>query len=114
MAFPGVVEQFDESLVSAEYFLGPAFPELRLEYIAQNVSPAKDYARSGAGRNRLITLWGDELHSQLIRLNEFDLKLYKRAADEITRRRSMIPGFPGFWKTSNAVVKLCDLQRGHK
>ena len=25
MAFPGVVEQFDESLVAAEYFLGPAF-----------------------------------------------------------------------------------------
>jgi hypothetical protein len=39
-------------------------------------------------------LWGDELHSQLVRLNEYDLKLYKQVADEITRRRAMVPGFP--------------------
>lgn len=93
MAFPGLVEQFDESLVSAEYFLRPAFPGLRLEYVAQNVSPAKDHGRSDAARSRLITLWGDELHSQLVRLNEYDLKLYRQVADEITRRRAMVPAF---------------------
>jgi hypothetical protein len=93
MAFPGLVERFDESLVAAEYFLRPAFPELRLEYVAQNVSP-QESGRSGAGPNRLIALWGNELHSQLIRLNEYDLKLVKRTADEITRRTAMVPNFP--------------------
>src|SRR6185295_7226506 len=38
MAIPGLVEKFDESLVAAEYFLKPAFPRLRLDYLPQNVS----------------------------------------------------------------------------
>ena len=38
MAIPGLVEKFDESLVAAEYFLKPAFPRLRLDYLPKNVS----------------------------------------------------------------------------
>src|SRR5579864_6219024 len=33
MAIPGAVDMFDESLVAAEYFLNPAFPGIRLEYV---------------------------------------------------------------------------------
>jgi hypothetical protein len=98
MAFPGVVERFDESVVAAEYFLRPAFPKLRLEYIAQNVSRKADGALAGAAKNRLARLWGKELHSQLMRLNEYDLKLWKRAADEIERRTALIPRFPALFR----------------
>lgn len=95
MAFPGVVEQFDESLVAAEYFLRPAFPELRLEYVAQNVSPARGAGQPVSGRSQPIEVWGSELHDQLIRLNEYDLKLFQLTSDEIERRTSLIPAFAG-------------------
>ena len=39
MAIPGVLDMFDESLVSAEYYLKPAFPTLRLDYVPRNVTP---------------------------------------------------------------------------
>jgi hypothetical protein len=94
MSFPGLVERFDQSLVAAEYFLRPAFPELRLEYVAQNVGLAKEAERSGERGGRLMALWGEELHAQLVHLNEYDLKLFKLAADEIERRTSLIPCFP--------------------
>lgn len=98
MAFPGIVERFDESMVSAEYFLRPAFPKLRLEYVAQNVTRREDAAPGGAGKSQLISLWGRELYSQLTRLNDYDLKLWKRAADEIERRTLLIPRFSALLK----------------
>ena len=109
---PVLVEQFDESLVSAEYFLRPAFPELRLEYVAQNVSPAKDDGRSGAGGSRLIALWGDELHSQLVRLNEYDLKLHSEPRTRLHDVDQWSRAFPDFWKSFNTVVNYCDLNYG--
>lgn len=96
MSFPGLVERFDEGLVAAEYFLRPAFPDLRLEYVAQNVTRAKELPASSDSGNQLMELWGDELHAQLVHLNEYDLKLFNLAADEIERRTSLIPFFPRF------------------
>jgi hypothetical protein len=40
MAIPGVVDLFDASLVAAEYFLRPAFPQINLHYTRQNVTAA--------------------------------------------------------------------------
>ena len=93
MSFPGTVERFDESLAAAEYYLHPAFPELRLDYVKQNVSPAKESSRHGVRRERLIRLWGSEIHRQLTRLNEYDLKLFELATSEIRRRTSLVPRF---------------------
>lgn len=90
MAIPGLVERFDESLVAAEYFLKPAFPKLRLEYVPQNVSRPL----GGTLEERLERLrssWGANLYETLSRLNEFDLELFRCADREITRRFSLVP-----------------------
>jgi hypothetical protein len=86
MAIPGVVELFDESLVAAEYYLKPAFPRLRLDYVAKNVSPA------AAGRDAdLAAVWGSAVYDRVARLNQLDLELVRRARDEIACRLGLIP-----------------------
>ncbi|MGB7762332.1 MAG: hypothetical protein WBL61_21035 [Bryobacteraceae bacterium] len=100
MAFPGVVEMFDESLVVAEYFLRPAFPTLRLEYIPQNVSLSAPPAPAGS-REYWEDLWGKELYGRLLRMNEMDLELVRRAKGEIRRRLDRVP---------RAAEKLADLR----
>jgi len=90
MAIPGLVEMFDQSLVAAEYFLRPAFPTLRLEYVSQNVGRAPHHV---AVRSREFweDLWGKDLYERLLRMNEMDLELILRAKREILRRLDEIP-----------------------
>ena len=90
MAVPGVVEMFNESLVVAEYFLRPAFPKLRLEYAAQNVSQS---IRRAPGESRAYWegVWGKELYDRLLRMNEMDMELVLRAKREILRRLDRVP-----------------------
>ena len=90
MAIPGLVEKFDESLVAAEYFLKPAFPRLRLDYLPQNVSRPL----GGNQADRLEWLkhsWGPDLYATLERLNQCDLELWRRAGREIARRLELVP-----------------------
>src|ERR1041385_566646 len=90
MAIPGLVEKFDESLVAAEYFLKPAFPRLRLDYSPQNVS--RPLHSSSVDRQEWLRhSWGSELYATLVRLNQCDLELFRRAEAEVTRRLSLIP-----------------------
>ena len=90
MAIPGLVSLYDESLVAAEYFLRPAFPTIRLEYVPQNVT-------NGAGPlpserlDHLIDLWGADLYEKLARLNQMDLELFRRVKAEITQRLDLVP-----------------------
>jgi len=88
MAVPGVVDLFDESLVSAEYFLKPAFPALQLHYLPENVSRP---ARQNPADVQYTELWGTSLHSDLVRLNQMDLELYRRARMEVLRRFALVP-----------------------
>lgn len=85
MAAPGVVELFDESLVSAEYFLKPAFPKLRMQYVLQNVGYPVRCEES------LAEFWGEDVHSDLLRLNQLDLELFERAQSEVLRRFRLVP-----------------------
>ena len=90
MAFPGLVELFDESLVVAEYFLRPAFPKLWLEYVPQNVShPARKLPAES--REYWEDFWGKDLCERLLRGNAMDLELVHRAKLEILRRLDRIP-----------------------
>jgi len=100
MAVPGLVEMFDESLVVAEHFLRPAFPNLRLEYIPQNVSQATPVAPAES-REYWEGLWGKELYQRLLRMNEMDRELVRRAKREILRRLDLVP---------RAAGKLADLR----
>jgi hypothetical protein len=89
-AIPGLVEMFDLSLMSAEYFLRPAFPALRLEYTRRN---ARRVESAGQTREeRLARCWGPDLYQDLARLNQLDLELFDRAEREIRRRAALVPG----------------------
>ena len=83
MAVPGVVEMYDESLVTAEYFLKPAFPALRLGHSPENVSRPNPHS--------LADLWGADVYSHLLRLNQLDLELFRRAEIEVLRRLFLVP-----------------------
>jgi hypothetical protein len=100
MAFPGLVEMFDESLVVAEHFLRPAFPGLRLEYVARNVGPAAA-GKKAESREYWEGLWGDDVYGLLQRMNEMDLELVRRTRREIARRLERVP---------RAAEKLADLR----
>jgi hypothetical protein len=90
MAIPGLVEKFDESLVSAEYFLKPAFPRLRLDYRPQNVS--RPLGPSPTDRQEWLKhSWGADLYATLVNLNQCDLELCRRAEREISRRLDLVP-----------------------
>jgi hypothetical protein len=88
MAVPGVVEMFDESLMAAEYFLKPAFPELRLHHNPENMSRPDGLA---GPRPTLVELWGADVYSDLLRLNQLDLELFRQAKIEVQRRLFLIP-----------------------
>jgi hypothetical protein len=93
-AIPGIVERFAESLVAAEYFLKPAFPKLRLHHVPENVSrPPRLYQpdRRDEMEQTLVELWGEDVYADLLRLNQFDMELFRRARIEIERRPSLLP-----------------------
>jgi hypothetical protein len=100
MAFPGLVEMFDESLVVAEYFLRPAFPGLRLEYVPQNVGQATPRVASES-REHWEGVWGKDLCGRLLRMNEMDRELVLRARREVLRRWDKVP---------RAAERLADLR----
>jgi hypothetical protein len=92
----GLVEMFNESLVSAEYFLKGAFPKLSLDEAPRNVSRPVTYQRSVRSREeRLIDLWGPEVYGDLTKLNRLDLELFLRVENEVRRRFLLVPGFEG-------------------
>jgi hypothetical protein len=91
MAIPGVVEMFDESLLAAEYFLQPAFPDLSLEYVRRNVS---DFQESQASAEAALRgIWGKNLFEELRHMNQFDLDLFQIAQEEVMRRSALVPRF---------------------
>jgi len=100
MAVPGLVEMFDESMVVAEYFLRPAFPLLRLDYVPQNLGDSGQRAKPES-REYWEGLWGQDLYALLQRMNEMDLELVRRAKREVLRRLERIP---------QAADKLADLR----
>lgn len=90
MAIPGLVENFDQSLVAAEYFLKPAFPRLRLDYLPQNVS--RPLGGNAIDRQAWLRhSWGPDLYATLENLNQCDLELWQRAQCEIERRIRLVP-----------------------
>jgi len=93
-AVPGIVERFAESLVAAEYFLKPAFPKLRLHHIPENASrPVRPWhpRRLDEMEKTLADLWGDDVYTALLRLNQFDTELFRQAQIEIQRRLFLLP-----------------------
>ncbi|HZU25611.1 MAG TPA: sulfotransferase family 2 domain-containing protein [Bryobacteraceae bacterium] len=81
----GTVEQFDESLMLAEYTLQPWFPDLRLHYAPQNVTNSQTMSfdeRLAFIRARC----GETLWRQLLDANALDVALWNEASAELRRR----------------------------
>jgi len=113
MAIPGLVEMFDESLAAAEYFLQPAFPGVRLECTAKNVSRPGGPVVSASPRDReqrLVDAWGGDLYEDLRRLNQLDLELFRRAQNEIQRRIALVPRSK--WRLAEFRARCSRLQGG--
>jgi hypothetical protein len=86
----GVVELFDESAVTAEYFLRPTFPALHFEYVPRNVSTTRNGA-AAAPEDRFRAAIGEARYAQLERMNQLDLQLVAFAREELLRRFEMVP-----------------------
>ncbi|HTD32219.1 MAG TPA: hypothetical protein VK665_01060 [Candidatus Elarobacter sp.] len=89
---PVLVDRFDESMVVAEYFLGPAFPGLRLHDVAVNVTRAGD-APVAAREEALRASCGEKLMRQLRAANALDEELCDALSAELDRRIALIPAF---------------------
>ncbi len=90
MALPGVVEMFAESMAAAEYYIRPAFPNIKLGASPKNVS--RPIVSSASEREqRLVRLWGLDLHRQVTKMNELDIELFRQAQLEIRGRLSLMP-----------------------
>jgi hypothetical protein len=90
MSVAGVADLFDESLVAAEYFLKPAFPNLRCEYMKQNVAPGDRTIR----RAQLCEEVGAPVWAQLRTMNQLDEQLVGHARAEVERRSKLLPNAP--------------------
>jgi hypothetical protein len=93
LAVPGLLEQFDESLVAAEYFIRPTFGALDFSYQSQNVSSARQHDQLSARLDELRTQCGEHLYGQLEALNALDIEFHEAVQAEIRRRTALIPDF---------------------
>lgn len=99
-SFLGVVNCFEESLVAGEYAMRTVFPALDCAQERVN-----DSARPGSTMEqrleRFKTDLGDDVFSELARLNAMDLELLRRARAEVRRRFENTPG---------AGERLCEIR----
>ena len=92
IAVPGVVNRFDESMASAEYFLQPAFPNLQLHSKPENVTESTAIS-IGEREREFRSACGDRLFGEVHKMQELDLQLFRAAEEEVFRRTALIPGF---------------------
>ena len=90
MSVAGIADLFDESLIAAEYFLKPAFPNLRCEYIKQNVTPGDRTTK----RSRFCEEVSAPLRAHLRTMNQLDVQLVEHARAEVERRFKLLPNAP--------------------
>jgi hypothetical protein len=89
MAIPGVLDLFDASLVAAEYFLRPAFPQINLHYTRQNVTAGR--SETAHREKRYREWWGSAVYDDLFALNQFDLQLHRATVAEVYARMAVVP-----------------------
>jgi Sulfotransferase family len=90
MAFLGVVDQFDESLIAGRYFLDPVFPALDCSFTPANVSGGMKGSVAARRRN-LPEACGRAVYRELVKLNALDCELLRRARAEVRRRLALVP-----------------------
>ncbi len=93
MSIPGLVEDYDESLAVAEFYLRPAFPDLALHYVPKNVTSPPEW-RGLPPEEYLRDVWGSDLYQAMAHLNRLDIELFEGVREELAIRCAQIPRFP--------------------
>lgn len=102
LAFAGLVERYDESMVLLEALLGPHFPNLDLAYIAQNTTAPHDETKTPAVRRAEIEEELGSLARRACEANGRDQRLYERIAAR----------FEAHWSSlSDRSERLAEFQR---
>jgi hypothetical protein len=74
----GVVDRYDDSMIVLEAALRPAFPQLDLAYVRQNVTQTDTRSSIEEKVDGILERLGD-LAGKVLRQNAFDLALYRQA-----------------------------------
>jgi hypothetical protein len=91
--FVVLVDRFDESMVVAEYFLGPSWPGLKFHYDdARNTTRPVRY-HMDERKQRFRERCGEDVYAMLEHHNELDEELCRAAGTELDRRISLVPSF---------------------
>lgn len=81
----GIVDQFEESAIALERWLDPIFSGLMIKNVQRNVMREED-GKVLRGRLQKIELeLGRATFSRLVQANEYDLELYRLAADRLRK-----------------------------
>jgi hypothetical protein len=89
-SFLGVVDCFDQSVAAGAHALRLAFPDLRCDRPAVNVSDGLQ-GTVASRVEKLRQACSPEVYEELLRLNSLDLQLVDRARAEVLRRFQQIP-----------------------
>lgn len=88
----GIVENYDDTMIAAEYYLKPIFPTLKLHYsIRENVS--KVDSEDDIQPNLILAELGDALYDTLLNMNELDIELWEFTKNNLNNRLRYIPFF---------------------
>lgn len=86
----GVVDRYDESMVVFEEKLSPWFPDIDLAYRAQNVTDPKSEVTLEQRVSDTLERLG-ELAVEVIRMNSYDLALYRQANQKLDAALAELP-----------------------
>ena len=86
------VEDFKAAMISAEYFLKPIFPNLRLHYATEVNRSSRILGYDGT-LSSLQAIVGKTLFSTLVDMSALDIELCKAASCELERRKKHIPHY---------------------
>lgn len=89
----GLVEQYEKTMVVAEYFLQPIFPALELHGKSQNVSRRDGIAKYDGSLESIEYEIGSSLFKEICRINDLDIQLWTAVSEELERRKSFVPNY---------------------
>lgn len=86
----GTVENYDDTMIAAEYFLKPIFPTLKLHY-SSRVNVSNLYPKKEIQFDFLETELGNGLYKTLLDMNAFDIELWESVKKNLNWRLRHIP-----------------------
>ncbi len=89
-SFLGVVDRFEDSLTAGRHYVEAVFPNLDCTEVPANVSGGME-GSVAARRKKVRQTCGDKVYAELLRRNELDSELVRRARAEMRRRLALVP-----------------------